>query len=122
MTPYELTFEQRSFYLYARVAAVTIDRESASAYLLDVAVKCEELSSDRLLLERDIPAMLSISDLFFTTQSFLGMMGGIRVAILNPYEPIAKELQFAMMIADNRGAQFRLARDLADAEAWLRSD
>lgn len=117
--PYKLTFEQRPGYLYARVEAETIDRESALAYLREVADKCSEISCERLVLERDIPVMLSVADLLFTTDDFQKMMHDIRVAFINPHLPIDDDMGFAMTIANNRGAVFQLHRDVAEAEKWL---
>lgn len=117
--PYKLTFEQRPGYLYARVEAETIDRESALAYLREVADKCSEMSCERLLLERDIPVMLSDADLLFTTDDFQKMMHDIRVAFINPHLTIEDGMGFAMTIANNRGAVFKLHRNVGEAEKWL---
>jgi hypothetical protein len=119
MPSFELTFEERPGYLYARVVADAIDRQAAAEYLLDVAAKCEELSCSRLVLDRDIPTILNASDLFFTTKEFLPMMVGISVAFLNRHETIENEMEFAVMVARNRGADFKVVRDLAAAEEWL---
>jgi hypothetical protein len=119
MIPYELTFEEREGYLYVRVSAAAIDRESALAYLREVADRCSRTSCSRVVLERDIPVMLSDADLLFTTDDFLGMMQDVRVAFLNPHQPIDDDMAFAMVIANNRGAEFKLHRSLDDAVAWL---
>jgi hypothetical protein len=119
---YRLTFEERPGYLYAKIQADTIDRETALAYLGEVAAKCAELGSHRLLLDRDIPAMMSDADIFFTTKDFADMMKGKRVAFLNPYMQNTEDLNFSITIATNRGAEFHLHKDLAEAEAWLLKD
>jgi hypothetical protein len=120
-TPYTLTFEERPGYLYALVEADTIDRNTALAYLFEVANQCSKLGATRLMLERWIPVMLSDSDLFFTTQDFLRMMQSVRVAFLNPYLEQKDDMDFAMTIASNRGAEFRLFGDSDRAESWLRA-
>jgi hypothetical protein len=113
---YQLSFEQRPGYLYARVSASSIDRQSALQYLGEVAAKCRELDCDRLILERDIPVMLTDADLFFTTQDFLSMMAGKRVAFVNPHATIDDEMRFAILIGTNRGARFTVHTDIDEAE------
>ena len=122
LIPYELFFERRSGYLYARVRAADIDRPTALAYLRAIADESGRLNCDRVLLERDIPVMLPEADLFFTTHDFFGMMEGRKVAFLNPHVPIDDDMDFAVGIASSRGASFRLCRDLTAAEDWLSSD
>lgn len=116
---YELTIVPRREYLYARVRAETIDSKTAVAYLREVAGSCFELKRRRVILERDIPVMLPDTDLFFTTGEFIDMMKNVRIAFVNPHEAIHREMEFAILIATNRGAEFALHADLASAENWL---
>jgi hypothetical protein len=113
--PYELTFEERSGYLYARVKADKIDRQSALSYLREVAAKCREIGCEYLMLERDIPVMLTDTDLFFTTNDFLRMTKGIRVAFVNPHLPLEDEMRFAIVIGTNRGAMFSVHNSFESA-------
>ena len=117
----QLTFEERPGYLYANVAAETIDRERALVYLTAVAAKCSELGHRRLMLERDIAQMLPPADLFFTTNDFIAMMSGRVIAFVNTHPEIADDMDFAMTIATNRGAEFRLFSSESRAEEWLLS-
>lgn len=117
--PYELTFEERPQYLYAVVKAEVIDRQSALSYLREVSAKCREMDYENLILKRDIPVMLGDSDLFFTTNDFLEMMRGIRVAFVNPHLTLEDEMRFAVMIGTNRGAMFTVHSSLAAAEQAL---
>ncbi len=117
--PYTLIFEERPTYLYARVTADTIDRQTALDYLREVAARSDSLQVERLMLDRQIPVMLPDSDLFFTTTDFLEMIGSTKVAFVNPYAAIDGAMDFAMTIGTNRGAQYRLFSDVESAEAWL---
>ena len=117
--PYTLTFEERSEYLFARVTADTIDRDTALDYLRKVAARRLQIHARRLMLLREIPVMLPDSDLFFTTQDFLGMIGTTRVAFVNPYAEIDEGMSFAMTIGVNRGADYRLFNSVERAEEWL---
>ena len=119
LLPYELTFEARPGYIYARVKADVIDRATALEYLTRVADRVSDSSFTRLMLERDIPQMLPDTDLFFTTQDFLRMIGSTRIAFVNPHSKIHDAMGFAMMIGTNRGANYQLFNDPSLAEEWL---
>lgn len=116
---YQLRFDERPAYLCVKVSAPTIDRESALLYLREVADHCRKISCRSLMLIRDIPVMLRDADLFFTTTDFLKMIGETRVAFVNPYLPIAAQMDFAILIGKNRGGNYRLFNDEASAEKWL---
>jgi hypothetical protein len=63
--------------------------------------------------------MLPSADLFFTTQDFLKMVGNKRIAFLSRHATIHSEMEFAILVGTNRGANYRLFNDLARAEEWL---
>jgi hypothetical protein len=116
---YELRFEQRPGYLYANIKADQMTREIALGYLREIANECARLRCTRLLIERDVPVMMPAGDLFFTATEFLEMIKGVRVAFVNPYAGIEKEMGFAVTISTNRGADYYLFDNLADADKWL---
>jgi hypothetical protein len=119
--PYELTFEERDGYLYARVKCATMTREIALDYLGVIAGECSRLKYKLMVIERDVPVMLPDSDLFFTTNDFTRMMRGIRVAFVNPHGELDDHMDFAMMIGTNRGARFTHHKTIESAERWLLS-
>jgi hypothetical protein len=119
---YTLTCEERSGYLYAHVQADTIDRENALEYLRQIAARRASTRARRLLIFREIPVMLSDSDLFFTTREFLEMIGSTRIAFVNPFSEIEDGMNFAMTIGVNRGANYRLFSSAERAEEWLQRD
>lgn len=63
--------------------------------------------------------MLPDSDLFFVTNEFLAMIRPARVAFINPFSPIAGDMDFAVMIGTNRGADYALFNNIPAAERWL---
>lgn len=116
---YKLEFEERAGYLFTRVSAETIKRDSAIAYLTEIAGKCKEVKAKRLMLVRNIPMMLPDADLFFTTNDFLKMIGETRVAYVNPHDAISEEMDFAILIGVNRGGDYSLFNSEKEAERWL---
>jgi hypothetical protein len=117
--PYTLTFEQRDGYLYVHIEANAITRQIALDYLARIATKCTELDVDRVLLERAVPDFLSTVDLFFTGERFAELMRGRRVAIVNANKIDEEGLHFALMVSNNRGAQFEAYATVEAAEKWL---
>ena len=116
---YTLTFAEQPEHLHAVIRCETMDRDIALAYLREVANKCNELRCRRLIVERDVPVMLPDSDLFFTTDDFMRMVPRVRVAFVNPYAQLQDQMDFAILIGTNRGAQFSVHATVAAAEKWL---
>lgn len=119
---YQLTFDQRDGYLYAHVKAETIDQESALSYLREVAARCDELETTHLMLYRDIPVMLPDGVLFFVATEFLEMIRGVTTAFVNPYASNEDAFNFALMVGKNRGGNYALFNNTAEAEIWLRKE
>jgi hypothetical protein len=120
LTPiYDLTFEERVGYLYAKVRSTSIDRDVAMAYLTEVAERAKAIKAERLMLHRDIPVMLPDGVLFFVTNEFQQMIAGIKTAFVNPYLSNAEAFRFAITVGTNRGAYYSVFTNDADAEIWL---
>lgn len=118
--PYELIFETRPQYLYARVTSETISPAMVVDYLHRVTERCHELEQTRLMIERDIPATLSETDIFFTGTEFSQMgIERLRIAFVDERAGNTDHLEFAMLVANNRGAHVELFHNVADAESWL---
>jgi hypothetical protein len=117
--PYELTFEEREGYLYARVTAEIIDRKMAMAYLTEVAKRAKQVGTACLMLHRDIPEMLPDGILFFVTAEFQKMIAGIKTAFVNPHITNEEAFKFAITVGQNRGANYNIFNNDNDAETWL---
>lgn len=119
---YELAFEERAGYLYAHVLANKITQEIALAYLKEVMKRCRIINCTRLLIERNIPEMLPDGTLFFVAAEFQQMIAGVRVAFVNKFSANEDALDFAVRVGLNRGADYGVFDNNADAEKWLLSD
>ena len=119
--PYVLTFEPREGYLFARIEAETINRKIALQYLNELAEKCAELKLDRIMLERMIPATMSNTDTFFVVGDLPQILGGRRLAVVNPLSSNEDSLDFSALVGANRGARYRVFQNAEDAEEWLLS-
>lgn len=119
---YNLGFEKRDGYLYARIQADFMDLDTAKAYLREVAERVASEEYDKLLLERDIPTMLGPGSLYFATQAFNQYIGETKVALVSVYEPIKDQMKFAILLAQNNGGRFQVFGSVDQAEAWLLKD
>ena len=118
--PYELTLEQRPDYMYAHISCGAINSEIVTDYLHQVIDRCHKKHCSRLMIERDIPATLSDTDIFFTGNEFAHMgIEQIRIAFVDSRVENKEHLEFAMLIANNRGANMKLFANAAEAEKWL---
>jgi hypothetical protein len=117
--PYDLTFEQRPEYLYACVKASSIDEGMARAYLEETAARCHEMGANRLMIYRDIPAVLDTTAMYFAATYVRKILHGIRTAFVNPYTSNEKMLAFASNVGFNLGEQHQVFNNEARAEIWL---
>lgn len=117
--PYELVFEERPGYLYARVTADHIDEELSRSYFGEVAAECKKLGATQLLIYRDIPAVLSTAAAYFAATHLLEIMPDVKTAFVNPYASNEKILHFATTVGVNRGEHHEVFNDEKEAERWL---
>jgi len=118
-TQYNLTFDNRSEYLYAHLKADKISVAIIRDYVTKIVAKSAETGKDRILLHRDIPIVLTEADVFYTVRESLDVFRSNKLALVNPYADIQKEVEFGMTVGQNRGANYRVFSNDADAEAWL---
>lgn len=116
---YNLAFEKRDGYLYARVQADFMDLDSAKKYLREIADRLISDGYTKLLLERDIPTVLGPGSLYFATQAFTQYIGEGKVALVSVYQPIKDDMEFAGLLARNNGGWFDVFDNVEEAEAWL---
>lgn len=119
-TPYELTFDQRPFYLQAYIRSEIATVETSLSYLQEIADKCMALRYTRLMIERDIPATLSEPELQTVALEFDMMgIGDIKVAFLDERAEDPVPQQSGLIAGTNRGAWTEVFTNIADAERWL---
>ena len=118
--PYELTIEEQSHYVHARVVG-TRTPENAMRFLREAGEACRRLGRDSLLLEMNLagPSLGAASVFGVISKSAPSGLMLRRVAYVEPPTNEASRAEFAETIAKNRGVNVRLFRDLAAAQAWL---
>ena len=96
---YELTFDERPGYLYAHLTGDRVSAAIIRDYIAEVVAKSDATGKHRILLYRDIPAVLSEAETFFTVRDSLDALRGKKLALVNPHAAIQKEVKFGVTVA-----------------------
>lgn len=116
---YRISFTERPQYLYVHLTGESISPEIIREYIAEIVAKCDETKKSRVLLYRDIPAVLSEGLLFHTVSESLVALRGKKLALVNPHDRIRSEVDFAMTVGQNRGGYYRSFETVEAAEGWL---
>ena len=117
--PYELIFDERPGYLFAHLQGDTISVEVIRDYIAEIVAKSNTTGKQRIMLYRDIPAVLPESQTFFTVSASLEALRGKKVALVNPHADIQREVEFGVTVGLNRGGNYANFNDVDTAERWL---
>jgi hypothetical protein len=120
--PYLITFSVRPEYLYADLKGETISAGIIRGYIREIVAKSDETGKHRILLYRDIPAVLSGGEVFFTVSESLDALTGKKLALVNPHLAIEAAIDFGVTVGQNRGGNYRSFNNVAAAEEWLLND
>lgn len=120
--PYQLIFTVHPEYIYANLTSATISAQIIRDYIGEIVARCDATGRQRILLYRDIPAVLPGYEVFHTVNESIGALTGKKLALVNPHAAIEPEVGFAMTVGQNRGGNYRSFNNVADAEAWLLKD
>ena len=120
--PYLLTFSVHPKYLYAHLTGDTISVEIIRDYVSEIVAECDKTGKHSILLYRDIPALLSEGEVFFTVNESLEALSGKKLALVNPHADIETAVDFGVTVGQNRGGDYRSFNNVAAAEAWLLKD
>jgi hypothetical protein len=121
--PYRISFENRSGYLYVYVSGEHDSYEISRRYWQEVADQCARLKAAKVLIEEDIPEVISMGEMYQLASEIpeLGFFG-IRIAFVDRYIEHQDLNQFGELVAVNRGLHGKIFNDLDAAEKWLLSE
>ena len=119
--PYDLTFETRPEFLYARIAAARINRSMKLDYLAEVLLKCAQTRCKQILLDRNIPGLVDEEEFHATVEDFVQASENVTIAFVNPHTQIEKDLRRFVTSGRRRGGKFRYFKDRQKADKWLLS-
>jgi hypothetical protein len=116
---YNVTFEQRSDFLHARVSG-TNSRESVVGYMEDVLQECKKRDCFRVLIEERLEGpRLQAMDVFTISSEGSMKVLGIFEAIAYVDEAMGELREFVETVAVNRGLPMAAFATVAEAEGWL---
>jgi hypothetical protein len=120
---YDISFENRSKYLYVYVSGEHDSYEISSGYWHEIAAECAKIKAVKVLIEEDIPEDVSMGEMY-QLASELPEFGfiGIRIAFVDRYIEQQDLNQFGELVANNRGLHAKVFNDVSEAEKWLLSD
>src|SRR5436190_9663461 len=116
---YELSFKVRFGYLFAWVEAANSTPDTIVGILRKIADKCAELDSKLLLIDRDIPAMMSTPQCFDALGEFLRSIPDVRVAVVNRHAATDVLLRDVIAAGPQSGANAAYFDNIPAAEKWL---
>lgn len=121
--PYSLTYDEKSNYLYAHVKCDEFTIEVAVDYLREVIAECRELQYTRIMIDRDIPVILSTAKIQFVAEQLATVnTKGLKIALVDP-RPENRELnRFAAAASRGLGTKVRAYSTIPDGRRWLISD
>ncbi len=118
--PYNLTFEARPEYLYARVSGERDSYEISRQYWQEIKDECKRIGTSRVLIEENISDNVTAIDAFRMTTEFLQTnFSVIKIAFVDLCPEQGELNKFGELVAINRGVNIKLCKDTTDAETWL---
>lgn len=116
---YSLTFTVHPEFLYAHLKAEKIDEGIINGYVSELVARSDESGTDKILLYRDVPAVLPEGYVFHTVNDSLAALRGKKLALVNPYRELDEAIKFGMTVGQNRGANYKMFADVESATEWL---
>ena len=117
---YTLTFEERPGYLHARVEGEHDSYEISRNFWIEIAAECERRGTTKLLVEENIPEVVSFSEMYNIAADLPDLLFGVSLAFVDPFADQAELNSFGELVAQNRGVRGRFFADVDSAEDWLR--
>lgn len=118
---YRIVFENRPGYLYAFVEGKKDSYEISIAYWREIAAEAERLGSTKIMVEEDIPEIVSYAEIYDISAKIPEMFNGVSVAYVDRYADQVELNSFAELVAQNRGFRGKFFTDPAAAEEWLKN-
>jgi len=118
--PYTINFEDHLTYLYALVHSDKYGYEILAQFLREIADECKKRKFKQVLIEENISATTSITDVF-RIASELSQFGfsRIRMAYVDRFSEQKDINEFGRMVAVNRGVNVAVFDSVDEADKWL---
>ena len=122
LIPYKLELSPRDGYLYARIECDKITEAISRDYLGRIRKECDDHGLSRVLIDRYIPHVTETVAKYAIASTSVDILSRVKTAWVNPFPKNREMLEFAMLVANNRGAMYGVFDTVAEAEQWLQND
>lgn len=120
---YDVSFERREGYLYARMSGDTSLSETKIECWDEIIRTCRAYAYGRLLVVLDGPGNKNELDAYESSRGIIALgLQGIKIAYVDLNPANLKFNQFGELVADNRGAFAKVFVGETHAEEWLLSE
>jgi len=118
---YTLTMENREGYLYAFASGERLTAQISAAYWNEIAGRCFENNTERVLIEKDFPEAVGPEDMLLMADHLGNLLPGRRIAFVDrhQHDPIN---ELGKKLARNRDVMMQIFESVEKAEKWLRAN
>lgn len=119
---YTLTFEDRNGYLFASLTGQDSFAASLS-YWNEIADKVGGLGYRKLLVHENLLGEVSESEIFDVIADLKDSgLFGVQIAFYDENHADAQINNLGQLVANNRGAEFRIFQSMEAAQHWIEQD
>ncbi len=120
---YNLEFEERAEYLYARVSGDKDNVEISKQYWREIAEECQRTKCGKLMIVEDLKEMGTTMDTYQFASEIPNMgFSGIQIAFVDQHIEQLPLNEFGELVATNRGVYVKIFNSIEEAEKWLLSN
>lgn len=120
MKRYNISFESRPQYLFARITGHDLDKEIELDYLHDVVAMSHKLRYSRVMVEKEIPKTLPNDEILEIGDRFAAMDAlDLMIAFVDPGPEDLSQSPFVALIGRNSGILAEAFTGEGAAELWL---
>ena len=118
---YTLKMEDREEYLYALASGEKLTAQISAAYWNEIAGRCFENNTERILIEKDFPEAVGPEDMLLMADHLGNLLPGRRIAFVDRHrhDPIN---ELGKKLARNRDVMMQIFDSVEKAEKWLKAN
>ena len=116
--PYYIQLEDRNEYLYVLVGGELLTPEIAQMYWDEIAEKCAELGTTKILIEKDFVTTVTPPEILEMGVYLGKILSGKKIAFFDRYQNQDVN-ELGKVIARNQGVQMRLFENIEEAKRWI---
>lgn len=116
--PYTIEMEDRDDYLWVLVGGKELTAEISAQYWNEIADRCQSLTCDRVLIEKDFETSVGPQDMIQMAEHLSKVLPHGKVAFIDRHRHDAIN-ELGKKLARNREVLFQVFEHVGDAQRWL---